>query len=213
MSTSEIILTWVLIFFRFVFIIVSVVSPVILLSALIHSIFKQRHKRVYLCMFGILLSFAFIYLVFCDFTVPARVDITSIKNNKDTILSINSGEYEFDTGYIVGEMIVYDEKEFELYEPTTETSKVYDIDDTTICAISPVFCDKDDRVSHAFEPTISSGTILIENNKKLIEISYYYDYMNVVSLVWPITNPELLYRPEIDIVDILETYTILEWDE
>lgn len=205
MSTFEIILMWILVPFRFIVMLVSIITPIILLITLIYSIFKQRHKRVYLCMLGLLLSCGLVYLVFADVEVPARVNIESIETNKEVLLSLEYGNYEFDTGSVKGQLSVYEANEFESYEPTLDISKTYDIDQSTICAVSSVFCDKDDRLSHAFEPTISSGTILIESNKKIIEISYYYDYQNIAILLWPITNPEIVYRPQIDVGEILNT--------
>lgn len=205
MSTLEIVLMWILIPFRFIVMGVSIITPIILLVTLIYSIFKQRHKRVYLCMLCLLVSFGLIYLVFADIEVPARVNIESIETNKEVILSLEYGDYEFDTGCVKGQLSVYEAKEFESYEPILEINKTYDIDESTICAVSSVFCDKDKRLSHAFEPTISSGTILIENNKKIIEISYYYDYQNIAILLWPITNPEIVYRPQIDVGEIVQS--------
>ena len=152
-----------------------------------------------------MISAFFSYLIFFNIDVPARIDIESIKTNKEAIFSLKSGEYNFDTGYIVGEILVYGEDEFEHYEQTTETSKIYEIDDVTICAVSPVSCNKDARLSHLFEPTISTGTIIIECDEKLIEVLYYYNYTNVVDVVWFITNPEIIYRPRIDFADILES--------
>lgn len=193
-------------YFRFIIIIAAVIIPILLLSLLIYSVFKQRYKRSRILIGGMLVSIVFVCLVFLDFRVPASIDIASLKQNKEEIISLKSGEYEFDAGYIFGYMYVYDEKEFALYEPTIEISEVYDVDDDTICSVSLVTCYKDERFSHAFFPMLSSGEILIENEKKIIEIYYCYD--NAMNPFCSITNPSLFYRQKIDFVDVLRTYTV-----
>ena len=50
------------------------------------------------------------------------------------------------------------------------------------------------------------GICVSENlaSKKVLEINYRYNGTNITSVIWPITNPEIIYRPKIDITDILE---------
>ena len=203
MSEFEVVFMWILVPFRFIVVVFSIILPVILVVKMKSSIILRKYKRVCSYVLCFLLSLGFIYLVFGNIDVPARVDVESINTNKDVLLSIDYGNYEFDTGYIAGNMYVRETNGYNIYE---QKMKTYDIDDNTICTVSSVSCAKDARLSHAFEPTISRGIILIENNEKVLEINYRYNGTNISSVIWPITNPEITYRPKIDIADILESY-------
>lgn len=207
MSEFEVVLTRFLIPLRVVVMVSSVAAPIILLVKMKSSIVVRSKKETVLYVFGFLFSLMFLYSVFANIEVPARVDVESIKGYKDVLLSMDYGHYKFDTGYIEGRIYVNESNGFEHCKQTEEKNKIYGIDDGFICSVSSVLCEKDGRLSHMFEPTISSGTILIGSNKKSVEIYYFYNYENIASLIWPITNPELLYRPEIDVVDILNSYT------
>ena len=206
MSEFEVVLMGFLILLRVIVIVSAVSAPIILLVKMKSSIVVRSKKKTVLYVFGFLFSLMFLYSAFANIEVPARVDVESIKGQKDVLLSMEYGRYEFDTEYIEGRIYVNELNGFELCKRTETNNKIYEIDDDVICSVSSVLCEKDGRLSHIFEPTISSGTILIGSNNKAIEIYYFYNYENIASFIWPITNPEIFYRPKIDVGDILQTY-------
>lgn len=195
-------------FFRFVVVALAVVMPVVLLVIAVKSVNKRKKKSAFVCVVSLVVSFVFAYIVFADIKVPARVDIESIKTYHETLLSTESGYYEFDTGYIDGSMRVSDLNDD--YTPVLDYAtdykkyKSHEIDEYTKCYISPVICDKDDRLSHLWEPLGSYGTIVIESKDKLIEIKYNYINSGVADILWPISNPQIFYRPQIDVGDIVK---------
>lgn len=207
MSEAEIVLMRVFVLLRVVVMVLAVTAPIILLVKMKSSIVVRSKKEIVSYVFGFLFSLIFLYSVFANIEVPARVDVGSIKEHKADLLSMEYGHYEFDTGYIEGRIYVNELNGFEIYKQFETKNKIQEIDDGVICSVSSVLCEKDGRLSHIFEPTISSGTILIGSNNKAIEIYYFYNYENIASLIWPITNPEIFYRPKIDVGDILQTYT------
>ncbi|MBO5066279.1 MAG: hypothetical protein J6D06_09225 [Clostridia bacterium] len=196
-------------FFRFIVVILAIVMPMVLLVLMAKSINKRKKKSVFICVISLVLSIVFAYIVFTDIKLPARVDIESIKTYHETLLSTESGYYEFDTGYIDGSMRVSDLNDD--YTPVLDYAtdykkyKSHEIDEYTKCYISPVICYKDDRLSHLWEPLGSYGTIVIESKDKLIEIKYNYINSGVADILWPISNPQTFYRPEIDFGDLVTT--------
>ena len=209
----EIVFMWIMILLRVLTMITAVFLPFITLVCLIISIVeRQRSKYVLLRLFGLIMSVVLVFLVFFGVEVPARIDKKSIKEHKSEISSLEPGNYEFDTGYIEGGLAVYNKEDYkereesEIYKEL-ETYKKYRIDDETTCIISPVFCGKDERFSHIFEPTIAGGILVIRDSKKIVEVSYYYNDYNLFTCLWFITNPEVFYRPKIDFGDILNSCT------
>lgn len=195
-------------FFRFVVVALAVVMPVVLLVIAVKSVNKRKKKNVCVCVIGLTLSLVFAYLVFADIKVPARVNVESIKTHQETLLSTESGYYEFDGKIINGSMRVSDLSGNSVpeldYAVDYKKHKAYEIDESTMCYVTSVVCDKDDRISHLCEPLSSYGTIVIESEEKLIEIRYYYINSGVVDILWPISNPQTFYRPQIDVGDIVK---------
>lgn len=152
---------------------------------------------------GLLISIGLLYCVYADVYVPARVDIKSIEENYDELLLLEDGA-SFKTGYITGHLTVHSNDELMFYREQKANGKKHVINNEAVCYISPVHCIKDDRISHLLEPTQSVGSILIETSEKTFYIEYYYDGDSIFSLLWPITNPEIIYRHKIDLGDILE---------
>lgn len=205
MSWIENIFMIILFYLRFLVVFTSSLLPILLLIVMIRVIIIKSFKRVYIGALGLFLSCGLLYLVFAEIEIPARVDMESIKTSKEELLSLSYGDYEFDAEYIQGYVCVYEAEEFESYNLTSEAQKTYDIDSNTICKISSVFCEKDERLSQGFSPTTSSGSILIKCDTKVVEIFYFYDYRSISLVFAPITNPEIIYRQKIDVHDILNS--------
>ena len=108
----------VLILLRVVVMVSAVTAPIILLVKMKSSIVVRSKKEIVLYVFGFLFSLMFLYSVFANIEVPARVDVGSIKGHKDVLLSMEYGRYEFDTGYIEGRICVNELNGFELCKRT-----------------------------------------------------------------------------------------------
>ncbi len=185
------------------FLVASIIAPIALLVSLFKALGQKKLKKAGLYFSGLLMSIGLLYCVYADVSVPARVNLKSIEDHYDELLLLEDGA-TFKTGYITGNLIVHSNDELLFYREQKSNGEKHVINDEAVCYISPVYCLKDDRISHLFEPTQSLGDILIETPEKTFYIEYYYDGDSIFSLLWPITNPEIIYRHRIDLGDILE---------
>lgn len=188
---------------RLFFLGASIIAPIVFLIFLISALHRERFKKAGINLLCLLLSIGLAYSVYADIEVPARVDLKAIEENYDKLLLLEDGA-SFNTGYITGHLTVHSNDELMFYREQKANGKKHVINDESVCYISPVHCIKDDRISHLLEPTQSVGSILIETPEKTFYIEYYYDGNSIFSLLWPITNPEIIYRHKIDLGDILE---------
>ncbi len=188
---------------RLFFLGASIIVPIVFLIFLISALHRERFKKAGINLLCLLLSIGLAYSVYADIEVPARVDLKAIEENYDELLLLEDGA-SFNTGYITGNLIVHSNDELMFYREQKANGKKHVINNEAVCYISPVHCIKDDRISHLLEPTQSVGSILIETPEKTFYIEYYYDGNSIFSLLWPITNPEIIYRHKIDLGDILE---------
>lgn len=188
---------------RLFFLGASIIAPIALLVALFKALGQKKLKKAGLNFLGLLISVGLLYCVYADVCVPARVDLKAIEENYDELLLLEDGA-SFKTGYITGHLTVHSNDELMFYREQKANGKKHVINNEAVCYISPVHCIKDDRISHLLEPTQSVGSILIETPEKTFYIEYYYDGDSIFSLLWPITNPEIIYRHRIDLGDILE---------
>ena len=207
MSTFEIVFMWIMIPLRVLAMITAIVLPFVVLVKLIQSIIRRRYKKVLVRSFGLIMSGVLVFLVFFGVDVPARIDKKSIKQHKSEISSLEPGYYKFNTGYIEGGLVVYNKEDYKYYEKEVEF-KEYRIDDETTCAVTSVYCEKSDY----FAPTLAAGMLVIQDSKKIVEVSYYYNDYNLFTCLWFITNPEVFYRPKIDFGDILDSCTETDKD-
>lgn len=185
------------------FLVASIIAPIALLVALFKALGQKKLKKAGLSFLCLLMSIGLLYCVYADVSVPARVNLKSIEDHYDELLLLEDGA-SFKTGYITGNLIVHSNDELMFYREQKANGKKHVINNEAVCYISPVHCIKDDRISHLLEPTQSVGSILIETPEKTFYIEYYYDGNSIFSLLWPITNPEIIYRHKIDLGDILE---------
>lgn len=191
---------------RLFFLGASIIAPIVFLIFLISALHRERFKKAGINLLCLLLSIGLAYSVYADIEVPARVDIKSIEENYDKLLALD--EYQrFDTGYIYGDLFVYDsdDKDAMFFREQKAIADKYVLNNGAVCYITPVRCVKDERISHLLAPMYSFGDIIIETPERTFHIDYYYESNTFFNLLWPITNPEVVYRHKIDIADIIET--------
>ncbi len=204
MSILESIFEIVLVVFRFFIVQIAIIAPVFYIVAMIVFFVKHKAKKSMLCLLCHFLSLVFAFVVFSSVKVSANINIESIENNMDTLLSTSDGFYEFETGYIQGMVSIGNES----YTELDDDFEKHIINDDTVVYVSSLHCNKDYRLSHLFQPESSNGIVLIKSEDKIIEVDYWYNDKNIASIIWPVTNPEIIYRREVDFADIIETMQI-----
>lgn len=201
MSTSEIVMLQILCVLRCLFILALVVLPIIILVNLFSSIASKRRKGILISVLSLLLVGVLGYLALGSFVVKPRIDIDSFRENKEQFLSLDLGYYEFEAEHVRGQIQVYHNDGSEDVF-TDGIIKTYDLGNETNCSISWLRCPKDVRLSHLWQPESANGTILIQDDKKIIDIYYWYEDKNFATFFWFITNPEIIYKKEIVSQDI-----------